>query len=111
MESYLIFGPTVWVSGVGPVSGCNFARFVLMNQRKQNLWRQVCRTSAEGCFCYPGNATSAHYRSKAEILQEYLARFSKIFWLCFLYCKFYEEEIYCTTISTLAQSKHFFQED
>ena len=42
----------------------------------------------------------AHYRSEGKILQECNRRFSKIFLLCFFYCKFKEEEIDCTPIST-----------
>src|SRR5215510_4404459 len=54
-------------------------------------------------------ATRAHYRSKAEILQECIQRFSKTFLVCFFYCKFRKEEIDCTTIFTAAQIQSTFK--
>ena len=61
---------------------------------------KACKTTARFLA-----AMSAHYRSKAHILQECRQTFLLNFSSCFFYCKFDEEEIDCTTILTTPQFK------
>ena len=101
MESLLIIRPTVWISGLGPNSG--FRLCTVLNEPMQNLsW-----SSERFGLSLWVERLRAHYRSKAELLQECSERFSKIFWKCFFYCKFRKEEIDCTTISTPSPDQAF----
>jgi hypothetical protein len=101
----MIIGPTVWVPGLGPNSGFDFAR--LSFKPAHDCHGQV-KLRGKGSRLVLGRATRAHYRSKVGILQDRIERFSKTFSLCFFYCKFWEEGISCTTISTASPDQALF---